>query len=190
MPLALSVLTRAQTACKPPLPLCVSPPRDDERCSGREAREAATIPVRSVPLVAKRATNGGDGGTVAADRLIEERIAENDSRFRDANERIEAVAVAVGVATERVPFICECADRTCQAIVPMTLAQYEEIRANPRHFLNVPGHQVAALGAGEVVGEHDGYVIVEKRGHAGKVAEALDDRALEASDQDAGAEEP
>jgi hypothetical protein len=109
------------------------------------------------------------------DRLIEERIAKNDATFRDANERIDAAAEAYGVVTP-VPFICECANPTCSKIVPLELEQYEEIRANPRHFLNIPGHQAAAQGAAVVVAERDGYVIVEKIGHAGEVVDALDER--------------
>ncbi|MBA2360988.1 MAG: hypothetical protein H0V79_08670 [Actinobacteria bacterium] len=46
-----------------------------------------------------------------------------------------------------LPVIYECADPTCQDILRLSVQQYEEIRANSRHFLNVPGHQVAAQGA-------------------------------------------
>ena len=109
------------------------------------------------------------------DRLMEERIARNDATFRDANERISAAAGVYG-ADMPVPFICECADPTCSAIVRLELDQYEEIRADSRHFLNIPGHQASAQGAAVVVAERDGYVIVEKVGHAGTVAEALDER--------------
>jgi hypothetical protein len=112
------------------------------------------------------------------DRLMEERIAKNDASFRDANERIGAVAGDYGVETP-VPFICECADPTCSEIVLLELEQYEEIRANLRHFLNIPGHQAAAQGAAVVVAERDGYVIVEKIGHAGDVVEALDERSAD-----------
>ena len=81
--------------------------------------------------------------------------------------------------TPHVPFICECADPTCSEIVPLEIDQYEEIRANPRHFLNIPGHQAAAQGVAVVVTERDGYVIVEKIGHAGDVVEALDGRSAD-----------
>jgi hypothetical protein len=112
------------------------------------------------------------------DRLMEERIPKNDATFRDANEHISTVASAYGVHTP-VPFICECANPTCSEIVPLELDQYEEIRANPRHFVNIPGHQAAAQGAAVVVAERDGYVIVEKIAHAGDVVEALDERSVE-----------
>lgn len=92
-----------------------------------------------------------------------------------------------------MPFICECANPTCSEIVQLELSEYEEVRADSRHFFNVPGHQAAAQGAAAVVAERDGYVIAEKTGHAGDVVEALDERkvgseteALPASGEEAG----
>ena len=108
------------------------------------------------------------------DELSEERIARNNATFRDANEHIGAAAGAYGIDSP-IPFICECADAQCSAIVRLTLVQYEEVRADSRHFLNIPGHQDAA----EVVAERDGYVIVEKVGRAGDIVDALDERSPE-----------
>ena len=98
-------------------------------------------------------------------RLMEERIARNQATFRAANERIGAAAG-----------VYECADPTCTEVVLLEFDQYEEIRSDSRRFLNVPGHQAAAQGASVVVEERNGYVIVEKMGHAGEIAEALDER--------------
>jgi hypothetical protein len=112
------------------------------------------------------------------DRLIEERIALNNATFRNANERISAAAGVYDVDMP-VPFICECADRSCSEILRLELDEYEEIRADSRHFLNAPGHHAAAQGAAVVVAERDGYVIVEKIGHAGDIVEALDERKPE-----------
>jgi hypothetical protein len=109
------------------------------------------------------------------DWSIEERIAKNQAIFRDANERIHAAAGVYDVSM-RVPFICECADPTCSEVVPLELREYQEVRADPRRFLNVPGHEAASQGAAIVVEERDRYVIAEKIGHAAEVAEALDER--------------
>jgi hypothetical protein len=128
--------------------------------------------------MAPRARGSGQhdhGLLMSTDEITQERIARNDARFREANEGIEATA-AVYRVEHPVPFICECADAGCTAIIRMPLAQYEEVRADSRHFLNTPGHQVAALGTVEVVAEREGYVIVEKQGYAGEVAERLDKR--------------
>ena len=107
------------------------------------------------------------------DRLTQERVARNEALFRDANERIKTFAAKFELREDSVPFICECADRRCQEIVRLRLDDYENIRSNPRWFINVPGHQVAALGAATVVETHNEYVVVEKVGHAGEVAEQL-----------------
>jgi hypothetical protein len=107
-------------------------------------------------------------------RLTEERIARNDAIFREANEAIREAAEAYEF-TQPVPFLCECAAESCREIVRMPLDEYREIRSDPRQFLNAPGHEVALQGAGEVIARHQGYVIVEKQGHAGEVAEALAD---------------
>ena len=96
-------------------------------------------------------------------------------RLREANERINTAAGVYDVDMP-VPFICECADPTCSEVVRLELSEYEEIRADPRHFLNVPGHQAAAGEAAVVVKELDTYLIAEKTGHAGDIAEALDER--------------
>ena len=72
-----------------------------------------------------------------------------------------------------MPFLCECADMECYELARLRLAEYRQIRSNPRWFLNLPAHEAAAQGAAEVVERHPGYVIVEKQGHAGDVAEEL-----------------
>jgi hypothetical protein len=116
-------------------------------------------------------------GKAPVDGLMEERIARNNATFRDANEHISAAAGIYGIDSP-VPFICECADARCSEIVRLTLEEYEEIRAHPRHFLQVPGHQDAA-GAAQIVARRDGYVIVETLGRVGDIAEALDERGPE-----------
>ena len=117
---------------------------------------------------------------------MEERIALNQATFREANERINAAAEVYAVDMP-VPFICECADPTCAEIVRLALSEYEEIRADSRHFLNVPGHQAASQGAAAVVAEREGYVIAAKEGHAGDIAEALDQRNAESDTEDMSA---
>jgi hypothetical protein len=108
---------------------------------------------------------------------IAERVARNDATFRVANEKIRAAAEILATTVERVPFICECAEERCVEVVRLDLDEYGEIRSNPRWFLNVPGHEAAARGWGEVVATREAggeeYVIVEKIGLAGKIVEDL-----------------
>lgn len=104
-----------------------------------------------------------------------ERVARNDAIFREANEGIRKAAQEYSLEG-KVPFICECAEPTCQEIVRLGLAEYEAIRAVPTHFLNAPGHDRAAQGWARVIEPRDGYDLVEKVGRAADVAEELDPR--------------
>jgi hypothetical protein len=108
-----------------------------------------------------------------------ERIGRNDSIFRQANERINEAAGWLQIeeptpTEEPTPFLCECADMACHELVVMSLDEYSKLRRDPRHFLNVPGHQASSQGWARVIGKHDAYFVVEKIGPAGDVAEQLE----------------
>lgn len=118
------------------------------------------------------------------DATTAERIAQNDAAFRRANEGISETAAEYEINVGLLPFICECADPGCTAVTQLTRQEYEEIRANPAHFLNVPGHEANAQGHGRVVKGGSRYVIVEKIGRAGEVAAELDPRRHAAEAQD------
>jgi len=110
------------------------------------------------------------------------RVARNDVIFRDANEGIVGAAAGTDLAESGVPFICECADRSCRELVLVPLREYERIRSNPRWFLNAAGHEANALGAAAAIERHGAYVIVEKLDLAGEIAEAEDPRARRAEE--------
>lgn len=103
-----------------------------------------------------------------------ERIARNEMIFRDANENIRRSAAAAEM--EQVPFICECADERCTALLRMTPAEYERVRAGARWFVNAPGHEENEADHARVVWAGDGYVVVEKTGEAGRIVASLDPR--------------
>ena len=108
--------------------------------------------------------------------LTAERIARNDSAFRDANEKIGLKARECDTAdTQPVPFICECADSNCTAILPLTLAEYEHVRSDSRQFLNAVGHE-RFEGLVEIMLENHNHLVVRKFGRAGEIAEELDTR--------------
>ena len=109
------------------------------------------------------------------DLITQERVARNDAIFREANEGIHEAASTYDIL-EQIPFICECADGNCRELLVLSMDEYEEIRRNPRHFLNAPGHVRAAQGAAEVVADRRRYEIVEKTGYAGDIVEGLDPR--------------
>jgi hypothetical protein len=109
-------------------------------------------------------------------RLTAERIARNDSVFRDANEQVSARAREYGAAEDQaVPFLCECADERCTTILQLPLTEYEKVRADSRQFMTAIDHE-RAEGLIEVVLKNHSYLVVRKHGHAGQIAEDLDTR--------------
>lgn len=96
-----------------------------------------------------------------------ERAALNEVRFREANEHIDGRRVELGLEI-RTPYLCECEDERCTEVVRLTPDEYAGARRSPRTFLLASGHPFRE---GEILCEHDGYVIVEKHGRAGAIAE-------------------
>lgn len=108
--------------------------------------------------------------------MTEERIARNDSIFRDANEQINAKAKELETDEgHAVPFICECADEHCTTIVPLLLGEYEDVRTDSRQFLTVFDHE-RFEGLVEVVSTNNNHLVVRKSGRAGDIAASLDRR--------------
>lgn len=90
-----------------------------------------------------------------------ERLAKNEALFREVNARIRELSERWELETpDLVAFVCECSRARCSDPVELTLDEYEQVRASPRHFFVVPGHEDAK--ADRVIGHHDRYVVVEK----------------------------
>jgi hypothetical protein len=107
-------------------------------------------------------------------RLRAERYAENEALFREVNERIRELSEPWTSNGDRVEFTCECANLGCAERIAVLLKEYEEVRSYPDRFLVAPGH--LDLEVEDIVTEHDGFWVVEKRGHAGATAAELDPR--------------
>ena len=103
-----------------------------------------------------------------------ERLAKNESFFRQVNERIRDVAETLG-GPEAYEFLCECSDASCTERIKLTAAEYEAVRAEPTRFVLAPGH--AAPGIEQVVAREEDHVVVEKHGLAGRIAARLDPRS-------------
>ena len=110
---------------------------------------------------------------VAVDRSTLERIARNEVLFREVNEAIER-GLWPG-ESDAAQFRCECAALQCNAVVRLAVDNYERIRQHPRRFFVLEGHGLPA--AEEVVERGADWLVVEKRGQAGVVAEMSDPRA-------------
>jgi hypothetical protein len=86
-------------------------------------------------------------------------VAVTEAAFRIANERMARWQ-------ERHPddatelYLCECASQPCRERIPLTREQYESVRADPRHFVVVPGHVLPDLET--VVQAESRYEVIEK----------------------------
>jgi hypothetical protein len=114
----------------------------------------------------------------ASIRLVDEqtqgRVARNQALFRETNEAIER-GQWPGEPDKLVRFRCECSRLECGQAVEVALSEYERVREWPRRFIVLEGHVVPD--AEDVVRRTDRYLVVEKKGAAGQVAEATDPRS-------------
>ena len=99
-----------------------------------------------------------------------ERAAQNESVFRDLNERANELAEPASFHL----FACECDDRGCAEAVVMTAQEYEEVRADSNSFFVLPGHEEPMVD--EVTEMNERYVVVRKVGAGAAVARKLDPR--------------
>jgi hypothetical protein len=102
------------------------------------------------------------------------RVAKNETLFREVNEAIERGQYP-GEQDSPTAFRCECASLDCNGLVSLTPREYERVRSSGRRFVVLPGHEVDQVET--VVSQADGYVVVEKRDEAGRLAEACDPRS-------------
>jgi predicted ThiF/HesA family dinucleotide-utilizing enzyme len=105
------------------------------------------------------------------DTLDKQRVALNEATFRKVNEGMEVGQDPGGLLT----FICECGRLGCNRLIELTRAEYETVRANPRRFAVLSGHEIEEVE--KVVERHDRYLVVEKAGDAeAEVVEHTDPR--------------
>jgi hypothetical protein len=108
------------------------------------------------------------------DDEAQRRLSYNEALCRQVNEAVER-GLWPGEENEPARFRCECSHPGCNEIIEITVAKYERVRAHPRRFLLLAGHEIAEIEA--VVDRRGDYVVVEKGGEAGLVAELSDPRA-------------
>jgi hypothetical protein len=103
----------------------------------------------------------------------EERIAENENLFREANERMASWEERDRAEAAELYF-CECTDLECNEKVRVRGSDYERVRGDSSHFLVVPGHQVPDVEA--VIESHDEWLLVEKEPEVDEIVEEGDPR--------------
>lgn len=108
------------------------------------------------------------------DERRKERIARNESNFRDINERLSAGLRQIPDNPELLEFICECGNPSCEQHVQLSLEEYERVRADSRRFAVVPGHVIPE--AERVVASEPRFEVVEKVGATIDLADEADQR--------------
>jgi hypothetical protein len=89
-----------------------------------------------------------------------ERIVKNELAFRDHNERRQRLERDAVAEDELIPFVCECGDGDCIAVLNLTATEYEQIHDDRLHFAVVPGHIYPAYET--LMDEADRYWLVRK----------------------------
>jgi len=104
------------------------------------------------------------------------RIASNEALFRAVNERIEGMNAAFATVSDTFAVVCECGDSGCVEQIEVPVQEYERVRKDAALFVIVPGHEIPDVE--DIVGDGDGFLVVEKKGGAGlDVAIETDPRA-------------
>jgi hypothetical protein len=103
----------------------------------------------------------------------ERRLALNEAAFRIANERMRNWPERRS-GQEPHRYYCECAHVTCHEHVLLRGTEYERVRANPHHFVIVPGHEIPDVET--VVARTDRYSVIDKDVSVHPITEATDPR--------------
>jgi hypothetical protein len=103
------------------------------------------------------------------------RLARNEARFREINERVERdLEPLVDTQDEQLPFVCECGRPNCTDTIRMSVAEYESIRGDATRFAVVSGHEIEDVE--DVVERTDRYFVVQKHPQTWEIAEQTDPR--------------
>jgi hypothetical protein len=106
----------------------------------------------------------------------ERRMTENETLFREVNERVDdAAAHFVGADEDTTEYFCECANADCTFHITLTHPQYASVRADPTQFVVLPLHFTPEVET--LVTKNEGYWLVRKTGEAGEFVEKLDPRS-------------
>jgi hypothetical protein len=91
----------------------------------------------------------------------EDRLMENQMRFRSANERLDERAKEYASEGGRVPFLCECGDDACLGRVDLSRTEYQQVRSHPQRYVILPGHPT--IESEMVVADNGRFQVAEKR---------------------------
>lgn len=87
-------------------------------------------------------------------------MAQNEAASREANEDVDEMH-RVDPPGRRIQIVCECALDGCGRVIAITLAEYRQVRGDPRQFAIVPEHSIEDIE--QIVSENDRFALVVKR---------------------------
>ena len=90
----------------------------------------------------------------------EERMAANEAASREMNEGIEQTHQG-DPPGRRMTIACECALKSCDRLIEITMAEYQEVRSDATQFAIVPEHFIGDIEG--IVSENDRFAVVAKR---------------------------
>src|SRR5690348_6540211 len=106
-----------------------------------------------------------------ADRAA--RTAQNESLFREVNERVKELNESFDALARHSEWICECGNTECLEPILMTHEEYEAVRARGSEYFFVKPDEAHVVPRVEsIVERHERYWVVQKFGVAADVAKA------------------
>ena len=87
-------------------------------------------------------------------------MAMNEAAARESNEEI-GEAHQGEPPGRRISITCECALKSCDRTIDITMTEYQRVRSDPRRFAIVPEHFIGDIEA--IVEENDRFAVVAKR---------------------------
>jgi hypothetical protein len=107
--------------------------------------------------------------------MLLQRLALNQSIFRVANERMQALAEQRHLPPdEPLSVLCECSHEACRKRLTIDRASYEDVRSDSRRFLVAVGHDMPRVE--RVLRECSDYAVVETIDEVAGVVTATDPR--------------
>jgi hypothetical protein len=104
----------------------------------------------------------------------ERRLAQNETLFREVNERIEDLALTHTDDDHLYEFLCECSNAHCDLKLSVPLSTYEQARSDSAVFIVAVGHELPEID--DVVLRGAEFQLVRKRGEAAELAERTNPR--------------
>jgi hypothetical protein len=134
----------------------------------------------SIPGCSAEGQIGGFGMSITGEpRDREVRAAENQSLFREVNERVKDLNVRFSFVTKVGDWICECANDTCFEHLALSADEYEAIRQDGASFVVATSDEHVWPDVERVSERNTRYWVVEMNDRAGELAKRANPRSHE-----------